>query len=56
MQWRAVFCDEADYERWLKSVLEAERQNLQSQVAPRYSRTPAPANADAWKEKEGDAA
>jgi hypothetical protein len=38
-----IFLGEADYERWLVSALEAERQRLREQVKVREARSPAEA-------------
>jgi|HubBroStandDraft_1064217.scaffolds.fasta_scaffold18343_5 hypothetical protein len=55
MRSQPVFCDEADYERWLASALEAERQRLKLQVMPRESRPPTQPN-DVHTLRQGDAA
>jgi hypothetical protein len=39
-----IFLGEADYERWLVSALEAERQRLREQKMVREARSPAEAN------------
>jgi hypothetical protein len=39
-----IFLGEADYERWLVSALEAERQRLREQMKVREARSPAEAN------------
>lgn len=40
MQSPPIFCGEADYERWLNSALEAERERLKLQGMPRALRPP----------------
>jgi hypothetical protein len=39
-----IFLGEADYERWLVSALEAERQRLREKMKAREARSPAEAN------------
>lgn len=56
MQTQPIFCGEAEYERWLNSALEAERQRLQLQMAPRHPRSPAPRNENIHTRKEGEEA
>jgi hypothetical protein len=56
MPTHAVFCDEADFERWLRSVLEAERHRLKLQVMNRGSRVPAQPNDGVRTLGQGDTA
>lgn len=39
-----IFLGEADYERWLVSALEAERQRLREEIKGRETRSPVEAN------------
>lgn len=41
---KPIFLGEADYERWLVSALEAERQRLREQMKVREARSPAEPN------------
>ena len=44
MHSQPIFFGEADYERWLSSALEAERQRLKLQVIPNAPQPPAKEN------------
>lgn len=50
-----IFLGEADYERWLVSALEAERQRLREQMKVREGRSPAEAKdfADIRPDRNG---
>ncbi len=60
MQSQPISFAEADYERWLCSALEAERQRLKLQLAPRteasHPRPAAPVIEIVHAQREGDEA
>jgi hypothetical protein len=56
MHSQPIFFGEADYERWLSTALEAERQRLQSEAASRSSRLSALPQENVHANKEGDPA